>query len=106
MEDLFSLVRWWIDQDPEAEHRSTAAKLLARAPQDKAALQELQDAFGGRLAFGTAGLRAAVGAGPRRLNRTVIAQTTAGLADFLFARVSKGLCAESPSVIIGFDARP
>ncbi len=47
-----------------------------RAPVDGASCG---DRFAGRLQFGTAGLRAAVGAGPMRMNRLVVRQAAAGL---------------------------
>ena len=45
-----------------------------------------RDRFGGRLEFGTAGLRGAVAAGPNRMNRAVVRGTTAALAGWLRAR--------------------
>ena len=48
------------------------------------------------LAFGTAGLRAPLGAGPMRMNRVVVRQATAGLVRFL---------PEGATVLIGYDAR-
>src|SRR5690606_19894133 len=67
---------------------------------DAAALAELTDAFSGRLAFGTAGLRGALGPGPNRMNRVVVCQAAAGLATYLIDRGHAG-----GKVIIGFDAR-
>jgi phosphomannomutase len=57
--------------------------------------------MGRSLMFGTAGLRAAVGAGCNRMNRAVVIRTTRGLADYLVAR--DGVSAEP--VVIGADAR-
>lgn len=56
--------------------------------------------FRGRIAFGTAGLRAQVGVGPNRMNALVVRQTTAGVVAWLRA---SGI--ERPRVVIGFDAR-
>ena len=58
--------------------------------------------FTGRLQFGTAGLRGAVGAGPLRMNRLVVRQAAAGLVDHLLATVPD---AAERGVIIGYDAR-
>ena len=44
------------------------------------ALAELDLRFSGPLVFGTAGLRAAVGAGESRMNRAVVIRASAGLA--------------------------
>ena len=52
--------------------------------------------------FGTAGLRAAVGAGPLRMNRLVIRQAAAGLANYLKASDPR---AAERGVIIGYDVR-
>jgi phosphomannomutase len=67
---------------------------------DAAAIAELVDAFSGRLEFGTAGLRGALGAGPNRMNRVVVGQAAAGLATYLLDHDLAG-----GKVIIGFDAR-
>src|SRR5690606_26936408 len=50
-------------------------------------------------AFGTAGLRGRIAAGPNRMNRVLVAQAAAGFAAFLLARE------EAPSVVIGYDGR-
>ena len=63
---------------------------------------ELSVRFDGRLQFGTAGLRAAVGAGPQRMNRLVVRQAAAGLVDYLLDRIPR---AAERGVIIGYDAR-
>ena len=49
----------------------------------EAAAADLADRFAGRLEFGTAGLRGAMGAGPNRMNRAVVRAATAGLARWL-----------------------
>ena len=63
---------------------------------------ELVERFTGRLQFGTAGLRAAVGAGPQRMNRLVVQQAAAGLVDYLLATVPD---VAERGVIIGYDTR-
>lgn len=107
----------WIAIDPDPETRAEALALLERAEAgDDAAAALLRDAFEGRLAFGTAGLRAEQGAGPRRMNRIVIAQSSAGLAEHLLRRAggsagedtgerARGAAEDRPSVVIGYDAR-
>lgn len=107
---LAARVQAWIDVDPDPTTRAEAADLLARAEAgDAAAEAELRDAFDGRLRFGTAGLRAALGAGPRRMNRVVVAQSSAGLAAYLHERAaaddSSGSASAPPSVVVGFDGR-
>lgn len=92
--DVEAVARAWVAIDPDPETRAEAAALLAAG--DAAALT---DRFGSRLAFGTAGLRGALGAGPNRMNRVVVQQTTAGLARFLARRGTAG------SAVVGYDAR-
>jgi phosphomannomutase len=58
--------------------------------------------FSGRLAFGTAGLRGVLGAGPMRMNRLVVRETTAGLGAYLLKQVPD---ARERGVIVGYDAR-
>jgi len=60
---------------------------------------EVERLFADRIAFGTAGLRAALGPGPTRMNRVVVAQTTAGLGRWLQQNVGFG------NVVVAFDAR-
>jgi phosphomannomutase len=60
----------------------------------------VHDAFTGRLAFGTAGLRGALGPGPNRMNRVVVSQAAAGLATYL---LDQGLA--GGRVLVGYDAR-
>ena len=96
----------------DASVRETAERWLAAEPDDdiRAELQALLDGpsdelagrFDGRLQFGTAGLRAAVGAGPLRMNRLVVQQAAAGLAQYLLATDPR---ARERGVVIGFDAR-
>ena len=66
----------------------------------QSAAAELVDAFTGRLEFGTAGLRGALGPGPNRMNRVVVGQAAAGLAAYL---LDHGLA--GGRVLVGFDAR-
>src|SRR4051794_8372023 len=100
-EDLRARIAAWTAQDPDPETRRQATELLDRAlGGDAAADAELTDAFGGRLEFGTAGLRGALGPGPNRMNRVVVGQTAAALASYLFDHGMAG-----GAVIIGFDAR-
>ena len=91
----------WTEQDPDPQTRRQVEDLLAAADVgDAAAMAELVDAFSGRLEFGTAGLRGALGAGPNRMNRVVVGQAAAGLATYLLDHDLAG-----GKVIIGFDAR-
>jgi phosphomannomutase len=85
----------WIAADPDPATRAELRSLLAVG--DQAALA---DRMGGTLAFGTAGIRGAVGAGSNRMNRAVVIRTTRGLADYLAAtRPGAG------PVVVGFDGR-
>jgi phosphomannomutase len=59
----------------------------------------LSDRCSTRLGFGTAGLRGELGAGPNRMNRVLVAQAAAGLAEYLKKNFEK------PSAVIGYDGR-
>ncbi|NYL27571.1 phospho-sugar mutase, partial [Salmonella enterica subsp. enterica serovar Typhimurium] len=65
----------------------------------------LRERFSGRLQFGTAGLRAALGAGPMRMNRAVVAQAAYGVATYLKERAAKENWTSTPRAVIGYDAR-
>ena len=69
---------------------------------DRGPAEQLAERFDGRLQFGTAGLRAAVGAGPLRMNRLVVQQAAAGLARYLLDTDPR---ARQRGVAIGYDAR-
>ncbi|RMI40930.1 phospho-sugar mutase [Actinomadura harenae] len=110
MTELRARAELWLAQDPDPETRAELSALLDAAaeplnntaeplsneakPLDGGA--ELRDRFGTRLAFGTAGLRGELGAGPNRMNRVTVMRAAAGLA----ARLPAG-----SGVVIGFDAR-
>jgi len=104
-DDLRSRLDAWLADDPDERDR---AELEALARDDgAAAAAALADRFRGRLGFGTAGLRGAVGAGPNRMNRAVVRATTAALAQWLRARApaAAGDLAAEAGVVIGCDAR-
>ena len=82
----------WIAQDPDDE---TRAELTALLDDEKA----LEARFATRLAFGTAGLRGELGAGPSRMNRVLVAQAAAGFAAWLIARGGP------QTVVVGYDGR-
>ena len=101
---LLAQARAWLADDPDPATRAELADLLRRAVAgDEAADADLADRFAGPLEFGTAGLRAAMGAGPRRMNRVVVQRAAAGLAAYLTSRHP----AETGAlrVVIGYDAR-
>ncbi|MCH8566440.1 phospho-sugar mutase [Nesterenkonia sp. LB17] len=115
-EKLIFAVRRWIDQDPDADTRSKLQQLLQRAEDsDASATAELQRLFAGRLAFGTAGLRAELGPGPLRMNRLVVRQTAAGMLSYAEEQLAKAQQqADNPQdlmrsgarkIVIGYDAR-
>ncbi|MDO5031302.1 phospho-sugar mutase [Corynebacterium sp.] len=92
--NLVEFARTWAQHDPDP---ATAAEVLGWVEAgDTAALAA---AFAGPLAFGTAGLRAAVGAGESRMNRAVVIRTTWGLVEWLKTKT------DEPVVVIGCDAR-
>ena len=97
----------WIADDPDRRDQDELRGLLdlagtADGGADAAdAEAELRDRFAGRLTFGTAGLRGAVGAGPNRMNRAVVRATTAAVAGWLLDAAST----TTPAVVVGCDAR-
>jgi phosphomannomutase len=104
--ELLGAAKTWLAEDPDPQTAAELRELIDRADGEDqsgaAARAELADRFAGTLAFGTAGLRAALGAGPGRMNRVVVRRTAAGLAKFLLDTAGS---AYVPRVVVGYDAR-
>ncbi|AOP54621.1 phospho-sugar mutase [Brevibacterium aurantiacum] len=95
------IVEAWIADDPDQKTANTLKSILGAAKAgDAAAIADLEDRFAGPLAFGTAGLRGEIAAGPNRMNRAVVIRAAAGLSRFLLNAVGEGF-----TVVIGCDAR-
>ena len=86
--------RRWLAADPDPDTAAELQDLLDTDP------VELGRRFTGRLAFGTAGIRGPMGAGPARMNRVLVRIVTSALAQRLSqdGRLDGG-------VIVGYDAR-
>ena len=94
--DVNEAARHWLAAEPDDDIRTELQALIDGDP------AELAERFAGRLQFGTAGLRAAVGAGPLRMNRLVVQQAAAGLARYLLDTDPR---ARARGVVVGYDAR-
>lgn len=91
----------WIGEDVSTHAKAELHAVLSDAQAGSAdAIADLTDRMAGPLAFGTAGLRGPVRAGPNGMNRAVVVRTTAGLASWLRAEGRDG-----GIVVIGRDAR-
>ncbi len=106
--DLLNAARGWRDDDPDEATRAELDALIARCIDETSGAEsrdeawaDLADRFDGTLTFGTAGLRGPLGAGPNRMNRSVVIRAAAGLTAYL----QQECALESPLVVIGFDAR-
>ncbi|KAL6721286.1 hypothetical protein ACLMJK_000388 [Lecanora helva] len=95
---MAALARIWLRLDRDPETRSEIEELLAT--QDFAQIDKL---MGSRLSFGTAGLRAPMGAGFARINSLTIIQTSQGLAEYLLQE--EDASPRSRGIVIGYDAR-
>lgn len=97
IDEVREIASAWRDAEPDEDVRVEIDALLSGDP------DVLRERFTGGLTFGTAGLRAAIGAGPRRMNRLVVRRAAAGLVDRLLA--DGGDTAER-GLVVGWDARP
>lgn len=93
--DPIEAAKRWIAEDPDPVTRAQVEAWLAAGD-----LAALAASFGPRLAFGTAGMRGAMGPGTGRMNRVVVREVSAGVARHLHntGTANKG-------VVIGFDGR-
>ncbi|MEU0952664.1 phospho-sugar mutase [Streptomyces niveus] len=94
-QDLIARAEAWLAEDPDGDTRRELRELV-----DSGDLDALAERFNGTLQFGTAGLRGELGAGPMRMNRSVVIRAAAGLAAYLKATGQGG-----GLVVIGYDAR-
>ncbi len=105
-EKLISDAGEWAAQDPDPATAAALSELTGLASSGVAAArQQLEDSFSGTLQFGTAGLRAALGPGPNRMNRVVVRRAAAGLAAFLKDAVAAASPGTRPRAVVGYDAR-
>lgn len=131
--DLLAAAREWAADDPDPATRDELLALVRAAEGDRpdrpedpdaahttgaeAAVADLADRFSGLLQFGTAGLRGALGAGPARMNRSVVIRAAAGLTASIAAHQEAERAAgpppggspfapnDVPVVVVGYDAR-
>jgi phosphomannomutase len=97
---VLEAARAWAADDPDPVTAAELDAIITAADGgDREAAEDLADRMSGLLEFGTAGLRGALGAGPNRMNRSVVIRAAAGLTAYL-----KSL-SDSPFVVVGFDAR-
>lgn len=66
-------------------------------------VDKIKNMFEGRLSFGTAGLRAAMGPGFKRMNDLVVVQSAQGLLHYMLGVFGDSL--KTSGVIIGYDGR-
>jgi phosphomannomutase len=95
--ELREAIDGWLAGDPDPAARAELEGLV-RAER----LSELEERFARPVAFGTAGLRALMGAGPGRMNRAVVRQATAGLVRWLLRSVPE---AARRGVVVARDGR-
>lgn len=95
----------WLAQEPETSYREELKALLRKiAAGDTEGVILAEELFGSRRGFGTAGIRGPMRAGPTGLNRVVISQTAAGLAEYLLTLPTRQKNV-AIRCVIGFDSR-
>jgi phosphomannomutase len=95
----------WRDADPDPETRAELDRLIGQFSSTGDTVP-LAERFQGSLSFGTAGIRAEMGAGPTRMNRLVAGRMAAGLARYItFGGPAAAGSGDSAGVVIGYDGR-
>ena len=87
----------WREADPDPETRAQIDALVAEADPEV-----LEEHFGRRLGFGTAGIRGPLGPGPNRMNLLQVQQVAVAVARHLLATEPD---AARRGVVVGRDAR-
>ncbi len=78
VDTLLEIAEQWMNLDPDETTRSATKAIVSHRE-----LAELMEYFGSELAFGTAGMRGALGPGPNRMNRLMVQRVTGGLGRYL-----------------------
>lgn len=94
--ELLSFAQNWANHDPDPDTKQQVLDLIKNND-----IENLDSLFAGELEFGTAGLRAEIGAGQSRMNRAVVIRATYGLCQYLLAKYPN----KKPKLIVGNDAR-
>jgi phosphomannomutase len=95
--ELRKAIEVWLAGDPDAGTRAELEDLVRREN-----TAELEERFARPVGFGTAGLRALMGAGPARMNCAVVRTATLGLARWLLRTVPD---AARRGVVVARDGR-
>ncbi len=100
-EELLARARAWLEEDPDPVTREELQRCMQGCTEtgDEAPLIER---FAGPLEFGTAGLRAVVGAGESCMNRVIVARASWAVGTHLLAAFGD---ARERGVVLGCDAR-
>jgi len=95
----YAQVEAWLADDPDPTTAAALSATFTRATHGEPDAQdEIEAGFAGQLQFGTAGLRAPMGWGPRRMNRLTVGRAAAGFTKWLKAH-------GAGPVVVGYDAR-
>lgn len=96
--EILSSAELWAEHDFDPSSKAELLNLIDLAKHDVSVLDDLADRFSGPLEFGTAGLRAELGAGMARMNRATVAKAAWGLSTWMLAK-------NLDRLVIGHDAR-
>ncbi|KAK3099451.1 hypothetical protein FSP39_004554 [Pinctada imbricata] len=96
-EEINAKVKEWLDWDKNVTTRAEIEELVATNNVD-----ELKNRLLKRMEFGTAGLRARMGAGYSQMNDLTIIQTTQGLTKYLLDTNDN---VQRQGVVVGYDGR-
>ena len=94
---LLNSARAWIADDLDPATTAAGQRLLESGDMDS-----IRSHFGGRLAFGTAGLRGALGPGPNRMNRALVLRVASAVGRYVEDHVDN---AHGRGVVVAYDGR-